>query len=68
MPRVADLVEEGKDAKLYHPVIGSVLWKEMEPGTGWVLMFAQGPEAGEPLWAEGSVLWDERWELVPRPI
>ena len=43
-------------AKLYHPVLGRVLWEEIGGlGSGFVLCFADGPEKGEPL-------WDDEWE------
>lgn len=58
------LIRKDAPAELRHPEIGRVLWHDDASGVGWRLVFAGGPEAGMPLEADESVLFDDRWELV----
>ena len=61
--RVIDIIKPNEKCRLHHPIIGNVEWRG-HPIDGWMLVFAEGPEKGEPLLAADSVLLSDNWEKV----
>ena len=62
--RLCDLLEDEKEALLYHEIVGRVNWGEiLGPGSGFILYF---PVTNEPLLADAAVLFDDTWELWNR--
>jgi len=59
--RIFDLIKPGVACCIHHPQVGYVKWKSVD--TYFMLYFAEGPEEGEPLVADESVLLDDTWEV-----
>ena len=66
MPKLSELIQEGTAARLVHPVIGHVKW-DTEPGVGWALRFAIGPDLNDYLYVDGAVIHCDKWEIYEEP-
>lgn len=58
--RIFDIITPGIACDLHHPEVGLVKWKAVDGY--FTLYFAEGPEEGNPLVADESVLLDDTWE------
>jgi hypothetical protein len=63
MARVVELVDPEVDAQLWHPIIGRVSWTDPDNVGARYLNHTIGPEKGEMLYPDWSVLADEDWSL-----
>jgi hypothetical protein len=61
--RVCDIIKPNEKCFLHHPIVGNVEWRG-HPIDGWMLVFAEGPEKGDALFADDSVLLSDCWEKV----
>ena len=61
--RIVDIIHPGRPCRLRHPTVGDVLWTDV-PGQGFELVFARGPERGDVLVADESVLLDRGWSVI----
>jgi hypothetical protein len=61
--RITDLIFPGQPRRLRHPTVGDVLWTDV-PGQGFELVFARGPEKGQILVADETVLLDDTWSVI----
>ena len=59
--RISEIITDKQECKLHHPIVGNVKWKNC-PIDGWVLIFAEGPEQGQVLMVDETVLLDDRWQ------
>jgi hypothetical protein len=60
--KLADLIVPDIPCELYHPTIGRVSWRN-DDTDGWGLFFADGPEEGEFLVADETIVLGKDWEL-----
>jgi hypothetical protein len=61
--RITDIIRPDQGCRLRHPTVGDVLWTD-QPGDGFALRFARGPEKGWTLVADAAVLLDDCWEAI----
>lgn len=66
MPKLSELLQEGTPVRLWHPVIGHVKW-ETEPGVGWALRFAVGPDRNDYLYVDETVIHCDKWVVYEEP-
>ncbi|MCK9458299.1 MAG: hypothetical protein M0R80_01495 [Proteobacteria bacterium] len=61
--KIFEIITTQEPCKLQHPIIGIVEWIN-DPTQGWVLVFSEGPEKGQCLVVDESVILDDTWQTA----
>jgi hypothetical protein len=64
LSKIYELLSWDVSCDLWHPVIGRASWRERSPGEGRIIVFSEGPEQGNPLVVDVSILFDDTWILL----
>lgn len=62
--QLSQILISNKNARLFHPELGNVIWHDFGMGQGRQLYFGRGPEKNKPLVVDETVLFDETWLLI----